>query len=86
MIYILFLEFIRLPDYNYADRFWTKKGRKNYGIYVSTTGSEKMGHFRKAGTDTLRGEPHTGRIKTWLYVADTKGRKKARRRTKKKQY
>ena len=42
-----------------------------------------MGHFRKAGTDTLQREPYTGRFKTWVYVADTKGRRKARRRKKK---
>ena len=28
-------------------------------------------------TDTLQPEPHTGRFKTWVYVADTKGRGKA---------
>ncbi|GFI24699.1 hypothetical protein IMSAGC011_03503 [Lachnospiraceae bacterium] len=47
--------------------------------------AKKMGHFRKAGTDTLQREPYTGRFKTWVYVADTKGRGKARRRKKKKQ-
>ena len=41
------------------------------------TGSGKMGHFRKTGTDTLQREPYTGRFKTWVYVADTKERRKA---------
>ena len=54
-----------------------QKGRENYGIYVCATGSGKMGHFRKMGTDTLQREPYTGRFKTWVYVADTKERRKA---------
>ena len=54
-----------------------QKGRENYGIYVCATGSGKMGHFGTTGTDTLQREPHTGRFKTWVYVADTKERRKA---------
>ena len=54
-----------------------QKGRENYGIYVCATGSGKMGHFGTTGTDTLQPEPHTGRFKTLVYVADTQGRGKA---------
>lgn len=45
--------------------------------YVCSTGSGEMGHFRKAGTDTLQREAHTRRFKTWVYVADTQRRGKA---------
>ena len=31
---------------------------------------------KKAGTDTLQGETHTGCFKTWVYVVDTKRRGK----------
>ena len=46
--------------------------------YMSAPQAAEMGHFRKAGTDTLQREPHTGRFKTRIYdVADTKRRKKS---------
>lgn len=37
-----------------------------------------MGHFRTTGTDTMQREQNTGRFKTWVYVADTERRGKAR--------
>ena len=35
----------------------------------------------RTGTDTLQPKPHTGRFKTGVYVADTKGGRKTRKRT-----
>ncbi len=37
--------------------------------------AEKWGISKKAGTDTFQREPHTGRFKTWISVADAKRRK-----------
>lgn len=78
IIYILALAIIRLSVYNYNDRA-LKKGRANYGIYVLPRSSEKMGHFRKTGTETLRGQSNTGHFKNRLYVADTKRRAETKR-------
>ena len=75
-IHIYTVDIIRISDYNYNNMVCRKDGRI-YGLYVCTAGSGKMGHFRKKGTDTLQREPHTRRFKTWVYVADTNGCKKA---------
>ena len=42
---------IRLSVYNYADRF--REGVDEDGIYVLSRSSERVGHFRKAGTAAL---------------------------------
>ena len=75
-------DFIWLTVYNYTDRLWRKDGWF-YGIYVLPGSSEKVGHFRKASTKTLRGKPHTGCFKNRLYVTDTEKRGKTRRWEKK---
>lgn len=54
-----------------------KKGQVNYGIYILPRSGEEMEHFRTESTDTLQRKPHTRRFKTWVYVVDTKGRRKA---------
>ncbi len=46
---------------------------KNNRIYILCGSSDKMGHFRKAGTETLRGRAHTRRGKiqpVWLMPKD----------------
>ncbi len=55
-------------------------GRKDgckYGIYILRGSSSKMGHFRKAGTETLRGRAHTRRSKVQPGLADTQRRGEA---------
>ena len=54
-----------------------ENGRVEYGIYVCATSSGKMGNFRKTSTDIMQPKPYTRRFKTGVYVADTKGRRKA---------
>lgn len=73
---ILFLAFIWLSDYNYSDMPSKKKGLKSYGVYVCTSSSETVGHFRKTGTEAMRRKAHTECFKTQLYVAHTKVRGK----------
>ena len=53
------------------------KGRLHNGIYVMRGSSGKMGHFRKAGTETLRGRAHTRRGKVQPRLVDTQRRGKA---------
>ena len=48
------------------------------GEYILRGSSGKMGHFRKAGTETLRGRAHTRRGKVQSGLADTQRRGKAR--------
>ena len=49
-----------------------------YGIYILRGSSGKMGHFRKAGTETLRERAHTRRGKVQPGLADTQRRGEAR--------
>lgn len=55
----------------------SKKGRFLNGIYIMCGSSGKMGHFRKAGTETLRGRSHTRRGEVQPCLADTQRRGKA---------
>ena len=51
-----------------------------HGIYVLSASNKEMEHIRAAGTETLRGKPHTRRFKDQLYVAHSNRRGKACRR------
>lgn len=55
----------------------SKKGRLHNGIYVMFGSSGKMGHFRKAGAETLRGRTHTRCGKVQPLLVDTQRRGKA---------
>lgn len=71
---MLALAIIRMPDYNYTDMIC----RKDLGVmeYMSCPEAAKKWGISERQVQVLCRKPHTGCFKTWIYVADTKGRGK----------